>query len=55
MEFEKIKEIEDEVLILPEDYDHYDLSFKIIIIGDSGIYNKLFINNLNPINPINNL
>lgn len=23
--------------ILPEDYNQYDLSFKLIIIGDSGI------------------
>ena len=24
--------------ILPEDYPNYDLNFKIIVIGDAGIY-----------------
>lgn len=27
----------DNVEILPEDYSNYDLSFKIIVIGDSGV------------------
>ena len=25
--------------VLPDDYDYYDLSFKLIIIGDSGFIN----------------
>ena len=26
------------VEVLPDDYSQYDLSFKIIVVGDSGIY-----------------
>jgi small GTP-binding protein len=28
---------ENDIEILPEDYQNYDLSFKIIVIGDSGV------------------
>lgn len=32
----------DNVEVLPDDYSQYDLSFKLIVIGDSGIYyNKI--------------
>ena len=30
-------ESEPKIEILPEDYSNYDLSFKIIVIGDSGV------------------
>jgi small GTP-binding protein len=29
--------MEDKILILPDDYSQYDLSFKIIVIGNSGV------------------
>ena len=29
--------------ILPDDYPKYDLSFKIIIIGNSGVGNHVFL------------
>ena len=33
----KAEEEEFRVELLPEDYAQYDLSFKIIVIGDSGV------------------
>ena len=44
MSQEKVKEVQKrEYEILPEDYSTYDLSFKIIVIGNSGNLN-IFIN-----------
>ena len=36
----------DKIDVLPEDYNSYDLTFKIIVIGDSGKY----YNNIKQIN-----
>ena len=46
-EVENEQENEQKYEILKEDYPNYDLSFKLIVIGNSGkiIINILFINN----------
>ena len=42
----KIKKIDDiEYEILPEDHSSFDLSFKLIVIGDSGVGKSCLTNN----------
>ena len=38
------EEEQKEYEILPDDYTQYDLSFKIIVIGDSGVGKSCFTN-----------